>query len=326
MEVTRIAAPEDDAAPGAAPDRPYAVAIGNFDGVHRGHQAVIAAAREAARAEGLGLAALTFEPHPRSVFRPDDPPFRLSLEPLKRRRLAALGLDRLYIARFDAAFAALSPEAFAAFLTRRLGARVAVAGADFRFGSKRAGDGAALTALGARFGFSTILLAPAGGAEPFSSSAARAALREGRPEEAARILGDWHRVEGPVIRGDQRGRELGFPTANQSLEGVLAPKFGVYAAFAEVLDGPRRARYRAAVSIGLRPTFGENAPNCESHLLDFEGDLYGASLSVALAAYLRPEIAYAGPEPLIAQIRQDVAAARGALDAAEAAPPWTADR
>lgn len=330
MEEVWISAPsESDAARcaggGAGPDRGYALAIGNFDGVHRGHQAVIAVARAEAERAGLGLAALTFEPHPRTLFRPGDPPFRLTLAPLKRRRLAALGLDRLYVARFDAAFSALSPAEFARFLAVDLGARVAVAGEDFRFGQGRAGDGAALAQLGAAVGLTARMVAPVGGAAPFSSSAARDALREGRPEEAARILGDWHRIEGPVIQGDRRGRELGFPTANQSLEGVLAPRFGVYAAFAEVLDGPHLGRHPAAVSLGLKPTFGDNPPNCETFLLDFSGDLYGATLSVGLAAYLRPEVAYAGPEPLIAQMRLDVADARRALQTAEAPPPWLAE-
>ena len=319
MEVVRTSPGETPPELAAGPG--LAAAIGNFDGVHRGHQAVLARTREIAQARGLLFGAMTFEPHPRSVFRPDDPPFRLTAEPLKLRRLEALGLQRLIVARFDPRLSGLAPAGFADFLATELNCRAVVVGRDFRFGKGRAGDAATLADLGAERGFETTALDPVGaaaGEAVFSSSAVRRALREGRPEEAAAILGDWHRIEGPVERGDQRGRTLGFPTANQSLDGVLHPLFGVYATRAEVLDGPHRGVYDAVSSLGLRPTFNKTTPNFETFLLDFEGDLYGAGLSVGLVRFLRPEIAYEGVEPLIAQMRRDVEDARAALAAAPA--------
>ncbi|MEM9724517.1 MAG: bifunctional riboflavin kinase/FAD synthetase [Pseudomonadota bacterium] len=316
MEVLQIA-PGEEAAVG---DAELALAIGNFDGVHRGHAAVLAQAREIAAERGLRTAVLTFEPHPRSVFRPDDPPFRLCLQPLKLRRLAAQGVERAIIAPFDARLSSLSPEAFAAFLAG-LGAKAAVFGADFRFGKDRAGDAEALRRLGAAHGFETRAVSPVGAGEAkFSSSSVRRALREGRPDAAATVLGDWHCIEGPVEQGDQRGRDLGFPTANQSLDGILHPRFGVYATRAEVLDGPHRGLYDAVSSLGMRPTFSKTIPNFETHLLDFKGDLYGAMLSVRLIAFLRPEISYDGVDPLIEQMRRDVIDAKAALAAAGDTP------
>lgn len=303
---------------------PIALAIGNFDGVHRGHRAVIAEATARAGAAGIAAGALTFEPHPRSVFRPGDPPFRLGGPAQKLRRLQPLGLDRVYVAAFDSRLSALTPEAFCAWLAETLAVRVAVFGEDFRFGAGRAGDAAAFRALGARVGLEAATVAPVGGAAVFSSSAAREALRDGRPEAAAEILGDWHRIDGLVEQGDQRGRTLGFPTANQSLEGVLHPRFGVYATLATVLDGPYKGVWPAVSSLGLRPTFQKTVPNFETHLFDFEGDLYGTEMSVALVSFLRPEVAYEGVDPLIAQMRRDAEDARAALAAAAAAgPPWS---
>jgi riboflavin kinase/FMN adenylyltransferase len=221
----------------------------------------------------------------------------------------------LYELPFGAEMAALSPQEVAAeVLARGLGVRHVVVGADFRFGKGRAGDAAALKALGAAAGFAVTvapLVSDARG--DFSSTAIREALVAGRPEEAARILGHWHRIEGAVEHGDKRGRELGFPTANMSLAGLLPPRFGVYAVLVDVLTGPHRGRYRGAASIGERPTFGAKAANLEVHLFDFAGDLYGEVLSVALVAWLRPEIRFDGAEPLVAQMRRDAAEARAHL-------------
>ena len=309
------------------------VAIGNFDGVHRGHQALIRNAAEAAGPE-LTPAVLTFDPHPRAFFKKDEPPFQLTLEPLKLQRLAALGVEETIILPFDAALAGTSAEAFLdEIVFGALDARLVATGADFRFGKGRVGDSAMLAAAAEKRGARYVRVeqvgddGPAddadGAAAPYSSSAVRKALRAGEPERAAQILGDWHRIEGMVSKGDQRGRDLGFPTANLGLDGVLAPKFGVYATKATVMGGDHQGVYPAVSSLGVRPTFGENKPNFETFLLDFKGDLYGAPLSVALVTFLRPEIAYEGVEPLIAQMRQDVEDARAALARAEDAPrPW----
>lgn len=316
MRVTRgLAAAKAD-------DAPRAVAIGNFDGVHRGHKALIEATAGAA-GPGRRLTVLTFEPHPRAFFQKDQPPFRLTLEPLKLRRLAALGVEETVILPFDAEFAATSAEDFLSLvLFGALNAEVVATGADFRFGAGRAGDPAMLAEAAASQGARSVSVAPVGGAgDVYSSSAVRRALREGAPERAAQILGDWHRIEGAVEMGDQRGRELGFPTANQSIDGVLAPRFGIYASRAEVLDGPHRGVYDGVSSLGVRPTFAKTAPNFETYLFDFDGDLYGATLSVGLVRYLRPEIAFGGPEALVEQMRRDAAEARTALGEIDP-PPW----
>ena len=299
----------------ATKDRGAAVAMGNFDGVHLGHQSVLALAHAAAAELAAPFGVVTFEPHPRSFFAPGAAPFRLMTADARARRLAKLGVEILYELPFGAALAGLGPEVFAHdVLADGLGVRHVVVGADFRFGKGRAGDAATLTALGHAHGFG-VTIAPliCDGQGDYSSTAIRAALAEGRPGEAARVLGHWHRIEGRVQHGDKRGRELGFPTANLRLDGLNPPRFGVYAALVDVLDGPHRGRYPAAVSVGVRPTFGENAANLEAYLIDFDGDLYGAELSVALVAWLRPELKFDGVEPLAAQMRADVAEARNVL-------------
>lgn len=296
-------------------DRGAACALGNFDGVHRGHLAVIELARAEARRLGAPLGVVTFEPHPRSFFSPGAPPFRLMNAEARAHRLDRIGIDILHELVFDAGMAARSAESFAAdVLAGGLGVAHVVVGADFRFGRGREGDAAALSALGARLGFGVTvapLLAEAG--EEISSTAIRAALAEGRPQDAARMLGHRHRIDARVIAGDRRGRDLGFPTANLPLSGLHLPRFGVYAVEVEVLDGPHRGRHLGAASIGTRPTFGENLPNLEVYVFDFSGDLYGAELSVALVAFLRPELAFDGIEPLVAQMQEDCARAREIL-------------
>jgi riboflavin kinase/FMN adenylyltransferase len=300
----------------AASDRGAAVALGNFDGVHLGHQSVLALAHAAAAEIGAPFGVVTFEPHPRSFFAPDAPPFRLMNAEARARRMEKLGVERLYELPFGAALAGFAPENFArTVLADGLGVRHVVVGADFRFGKARAGDAAMLRALGAAHGFG-VTIAPlvSDSAGDYSSTAIRAALAEGRPAEAARILGHWHRIEGRVEHGEKRGRALGFPTANLRLDGLHLPRFGVYAVIVDVLDGPHRGRYKGAASIGVRPTFGgASAPNLEVYLLDFDGDLYGAELSVALVAFLRPEFRFDGIEPLVAQMRADVEETRAVL-------------
>jgi riboflavin kinase/FMN adenylyltransferase len=302
----------------AAADRGASVAMGNFDGVHLGHQSVLALAHAAAAELDTPFGVVTFEPHPRAFFAPSGPPFRLMTADARAHRLEKLGVELLYELPFDAALAGLSPETFARdVLSEGLGVRHVVVGADFRFGKGRAGDAATLEALGRALGFG-VTAAPlvADHHGDYSSTATRAALSEGRPEEAARILGHSHRIEGRVLHGDKRGRALGFPTANLAIDGLHPPRFGVYAVLVDVLDGPHRGRYRGVASVGVRPTFGESAPNLEVHLFDFDGDLYGADLSVALVAWLRPELKFESAEALVAQMHGDAAAARARLASA----------
>ena len=297
-------------------DRGAAVAMGNFDGVHLGHQSVLALAHAAAARLGAPFGVVTFEPHPRAFFAPKTPAFRLMAADARAHRLEKLGVERLYELAFDADLAGLAPEAFARDVLAGggLGVRHVVVGGDFRFGKGRTGDTAVLAELGRGLGFG-VTVAPlvCDDHGDFSSSAIRAALAEGRVDEATRILGHWHRIEGRVLHGDKRGRELGFPTANLALDGLHLPRFGVYAVVVDVLDGPQRGRYCGVASIGVRPTFGENRPNLEVHLFDFAGDLYGAELSVALVAFQRPELRFDGAEALVAQMAADASEARGRL-------------
>ncbi|MHA7851545.1 bifunctional riboflavin kinase/FAD synthetase [Roseovarius sp.] len=298
-------------------DRGASVAIGNFDGVHLGHQSVIDIAREHAAALGAPLGVLTFEPHPREYFAPDAPPFRLMSREARAHRLQKLGIEKLYELNFNAAMAALSPYEFARnVIARGLGLRHVVVGADFCFGKGRAGDARDLERFGREMGFGvTIAELLEGRTGQVSSTAIRAALSEGRPRDAAAMLGHWHRIDGPVVGGEQRGRELGYPTANMSIEGLHPPRFGVYAVLVEVRDGPHAGQYHGAASLGVRPMFNGEQPNLETFIFDFSGDLYGAELSVALVEYLRPEATFDSLEAFIAQMDADCARARDILGA-----------
>jgi len=307
----------------APEDRGAAAAIGNFDGVHLGHQAVIGiAAAEAARL-GVQTGVMTFEPHPRQFFAPDAPPFRLMNAAARAHRLAKLGVGVLYEVPFNAALAGLTAEDFArVVIAERLGLSHVVVGADFRFGKGRTGDAEGLRAFGQKFGFGVTVagmveigegLGDQIGEGEVSSTAIRRALTEGRPRDAATMLGHWHRIEGPVIRGDQRGRDLGYPTANMSIAGLHPPRFGVYAVKVDVLEGPFAGTYDGAASIGVRPMFGVNQPNCETFIFDFKGDLYGSELSVALVSYLRPELKFDSLDALITQMGADCDRARAIL-------------
>ena len=296
-------------------DRGAAAAIGNFDGVHLGHRAVIDLTRKAATAANAPLGIMTFEPHPRSYFAPDLAPFRLMNADAKASRMEKLGVEKMYEVPFNASLAALSPRAFAQeVIADRLGLAHVVVGADFCFGKGRAGTVDDLQAFGAEMGFGvTIAEIKNIGDTAISSTAIRTALTEGRPRDAADMLGHWHRIEGAVIRGDQRGRELGYPTANMSISGLHPPKFGVYAVKADVLDGPHQGSYLGAASIGVRPMFGENVPNCETFIFDFKGDLYGSQISIALVEFLRPELKFDRLDALISQMDTDCAQARDIL-------------
>ena len=296
-------------------DRGAAAAIGNFDGVHLGHQAVIDLTRKAAADAGTPLGIMTFEPHPRSYFSNDSNPFRLMNAEARAHRLEKLGVEKLYEVPFNDALASLSARDFAqTIIADQLGLKHVVVGADFCFGQGRKGNAKTLADMGAEMGFG-VTIAPmmqVGDAD-ISSTAIRQALSDGRPADAAKMLGHWHRLENIVIRGDQRGRDLGYPTANMSIDGLHPPKFGVYAVKIDVRDGPHAGSYNGAASIGVRPMFGENRPNCETFIFDFKGDLYGTTVSVALVAYLRPELQFVGLEPLITQMDADCVTAREIL-------------
>ena len=290
--------------------RGASAALGNFDGIHLGHQAVINLARTDA-----ALGVVTFEPHPREFFAPAAPPFRLMNAEARANRLAKLGVDLLYELPFDKNLASLTPESFARdVLAQGLGLSHVVVGSDFRFGKGRTGTAPDLQALGLQHGFRTTIasLVQIAG-QDISSTAIRAALTAGQPRDAAAMLGHWHRIEGAVIHGDKRGRELGYPTANMALDGLHLPKFGVYAVRVTVLTGPQQGGYLGAASLGVRPMFGENRPNLETYLLDFTGDLYGHHLSVALVDYLRPEMRFDGLPALLTQMEADCAQAREIL-------------
>lgn len=302
-----------DGATAAPVERGATVALGNFDGVHRGHQTVLAAAQAARPDAALGV--VTFAPHPRRFFQPTTPPFELMSPDAKAHRLEKLGVSRLYLLPFDGALAALTPVAFCErVLVDQLGVAHVTVGADFCFGARRAGNAATLRAEGARLGFG-VTVAPLlrNDVVEISSTAIRTALVEGRPDLAAAMLGHWHRIEAVVEHGEKRGRTLGYPTANLPIEGILVPRLGVYAVKVDVLDGAHPRSYEGVASLGVRPMFGDNRPNLEVHLFDFAGDLYGARLSVALVAWQRPELRFDGIPALVAQMAEDSLEARRRL-------------
>ncbi|MEX0969087.1 MAG: bifunctional riboflavin kinase/FAD synthetase [Paracoccaceae bacterium] len=293
--------------------RGASAALGNFDGVHIGHRAVIDRARHA----DMPLAVVSFEPHPRKFFAPDGPPFRLMSSSTKAHRLEKLGVDLLFDLPFNADLASLSAREFVRdVLADGLGLARVVVGADFRFGKGREGGATMLQALGEEFGIE-VDIAPLvqAEAEDVSSTAIRTALAAGRPRDAAKMLDHWHRINGIVIKGDERGRDLGFPTANMALVDLHLPRLGIYAVWVDVLSGPHKGAYRGAASIGTRPTFGENIPNLEVFIFDFDGDLYGAELSVALVDYIRPELKFDGIAALISQMQDDCTRIAALLDA-----------
>lgn len=297
--------------------RGASVAIGNFDGVHLGHQAVLKIAETAARANGNPFGVLTFEPHPREFFAPDAPPFRLMNAEAKSNRLAKIGVDHLYQLPFDRHLAGLEARAFAAeVICGGLGLSHVVVGTDFKFGKGRSGAAEDLRAFGAEMGFDvTISELVRKTEDEISSTAIRTALSQGRPRDAQAMLGHWHRIDGIVMHGEKRGRQLGYPTANLAIAGLHPPKFGVYATWVDVLTGPHAGTYMGATSVGVRPMFGENVANCETYLMDFSGDLYDAHISVALVDFLRPELQFETLDALVAQMGADCDEARRILSA-----------
>ncbi len=295
--------------------RGASAALGNFDGVHRGHQALIAEAARAGALIGAPTGVITFEPHPRRFFQSDAPPFRLTLATEKARILATHGVEHIHELAFDADLSAMPAETFVEqVLARGLGIRHLVIGEDFRFGKGRTGGASMLRNMGESQGFTvSIQHILKGQTGEFSSTAVRIHLEEGRCDAAAAQLGRWHTVSGPVIKGEQRGHDLGYPTANLAFDEQIIPRYGIYAARVEVHDGLHAGRYDGVASIGERPTFGVNAPNFEVHLFDFDGDLYGAELSAGLVSYLRGEERFEGAEALIDQMDRDSELARARL-------------
>ena len=302
------------------------VAIGNFDGVHRGHRALIAAAKAQADARGAPLAVLSFEPHPQEYFRalrqegpsPDGPEsFRLTPLRTKARLLAELGVDALFALTFDGEMARRSPQDFVQnVLINGLGISGGVVGHDFEFGQKRAGNLATLSVMGEKQGFTVTAFdtVTASGDDKISSTLIRQLLKQAKPEEAARLLGHAWAVEARVEHGDARGRQMGFPTANMHLGHCLAPAFGVYAVRVAILDGDKVvARHDGVANFGIRPMYQVQVPLLETHLFDFDGDLYGKYLSVELIRYIRPEAKFPSLDALIAQIAADAAKAREIL-------------
>ncbi len=282
------------------------VAIGNFDGVHRGHVAVV----QAALAAGRPAMAMTFEPHPRSVFRPDAPVQRLTDEAAKLKLLARQGLDGAVVMTFDRALAGVTAAAFLSdILVGRLSARGVVVGYDFHFGRGREGSPDFLRAEGPAHGLEVIVVPPFGNGAPISSSAIRSLLGAGEVEKAAVLLGHNWFVAGEVVAGDRRGRELGYPTANIVLAPDCPLAHGIYAVRAalegRIVDG--------VASFGRRPTFDDGAPRLEVFLFDFDADIYGRRLEVEFVARIRGEERFDGVAALVAQMDRDTAAARAAL-------------
>ncbi|MDZ5646233.1 bifunctional riboflavin kinase/FAD synthetase [Nitrospirillum sp. BR 11828] len=294
------------------------VALGNFDGVHLGHRAVIGQARALANDLGRPAAVMTFEPHPRSFFRPNDPPFRLTPLRIKTRLVAALGVDALVVLHFDAALSGMTAEEFVEkVLVQGLGVHHVVAGYDFLFGHNRGGDMDLLRALGGQHGFGVTEARPVanGAGEPYSSTAARRHLQEGRPQEATAILGHPFEIEGRVEHGDKRGRTIGFPTANIEIHDYLRPQFGVYAVRAGVDEGAATVWHDGVANLGRRPTVGGTVERLEAHLFDFDGDLYGRHVRVQVLDFIRPEMKFESFQALKDQIVSDADEARRRLAA-----------
>jgi riboflavin kinase/FMN adenylyltransferase len=288
------------------------ITIGVFDGVHRGHQEIIGHAVGRARSAGLNSVVVTFDPHPSEVVRPGSHPAMLTAPRRKAELVEALGVDALCVLPFTPAFSRLTPEEFVHdVLVEHLHAAAVVVGHNFRFGHRAAGDTALLTRLGHRFGF-TVEDSPllADGETTFSSTYVRACVDAGDVESAARALGREHRVEGVVVRGDRRGRELGFPTANLEMHPYTAvPADGIYAGW--LVRG--KERLAAAVSIGTNPTFSGRERRVEAYVLDFDGDLYGEHVGLDFVAHLRPTLPFDSVEALIVQMHADVDATRRLL-------------
>ena len=297
-----------------AGDRGASVAMGNFDGVHRGHQQVIALAAKAAGELGCPLGVITLDPHPRIYFRPEEPAFLLMKADQQARALEAMGVDILYVLPLDAELANMSDRQFAqSVLHDGLGARNVAIGFDNSFGKDRTGSPATMRAYGAEMGFGVSVAEAVedGAGEKFSSTGVREALRGGRPEVAAAILGRPFAIEGAVQRGRQLGRKLGFPTANVALGDYVIPRFGVYATRTRLPDG---RDIPGVANIGINPTIeGVRAPLLEVWLFDFDEDIYDQVIETDLIAFLRPELKFDGLEEMTVQVMKDAKQARDLL-------------
>ena len=295
---------------------PMVGVIGNFDGVHKGHQHLIATAKSLAIDLDVPLAVLTFSPHPRAFFRPQDPPFLLMDRTQKYQALARHG-DVIIEIAFDEALRQASPQAFIQEVLQPLQIVHLFAGADFAFGKARAGTMDSLTSLGAGFGMQAtgVPLALDGHQMVISSSRVRAALQAGQVGLARDMLGGDHVIAGMVIKGDQRGRVIGFPTANLSLSEQLHPAFGVYAIEARIGTCDTKSCYQGVANIGIRPTVNDRGVLAEAHLFDFHEDIYGQRIEIALKGYVRAEMKFEGLEALKAQIRKDSTSAKDMLAA-----------
>ncbi len=292
--------------------RGAAVALGNFDGVHLGHQAVIGQAARAARVLDCPLGVITFDPHPRRLFHPDEPSFRLMTLEQQARALEALGVDRFYVLNFDFEMASFSDREFAQFVLHEgLGVKHVAVGFDISFGKGRTGSPALMKAYGEAFGFGvSVAEAVGGGGEKFSSTGVREALRDGRPQDAAAILGRPFAIEGVVRRGQQLGRQLGFPTANVFMADYVTPRLGVYATRTRLPGG---RLLPGVANIGNNPTTGEVETRLEVWIFDFDEDLYGQVIETELHAFLRPEEKFGSIELMVEQIHRDEAQARAIL-------------
>jgi riboflavin kinase/FMN adenylyltransferase len=308
-----------DSTPAAAIPKGAVVAMGNFDGVHLGHRAVIAAALRMGRVHGRPALAVTFEPHPRSFFSPNSPQFRLSDEAAKLRLLAGTGLAGAVVMTFDKTRAETAAQDFIHHdLIERLGVGGIAVGYDFHFGKGRVGSPSLLVSEAPRLGIEVDVQPHVDVEErPVSSSAIRMALAEGQIEDATKMLGGPWFVSGEVIHGDKRGRDLGYPTANIRLDRDCGLKHGIYA----VRVGRDAARFDGVASFGRRPTFDNGSPLLEIFLFDFTGDLYGMTLDVAFIGFIREELKFDGAEQLVRQMDDDSARARAALAAAPGAFP-----
>ena len=298
------------------------VAWGNFDGFHKGHQAVVRRAGEIADEIGVPLAVMTTEPHPSQFFRPETPSFRLMSLRSKAQALEAFGADVVFVLAFDAALAGMPAADFVRdVLVGRLKARHVVTGYDQRFGKGRGGDAELLRRMGEEAGFGVTVVPPLEiGGQVYSSSRVREHLKNGDPARAALLMGHWWRIEGRVEQGDQRGRTIGFPTANVGWGDYLEPRLGVYAVRMHVEDGPHRGIHDGVANLGRRPTFGKTDISFEVHLFDFSGNLYGAHVGVDMIGFIRPERKFEGLDALKAQIAADADAARAVLASPAAAP------
>ena len=297
-----------------AGDRGAAVAMGSFDGVHRGHQRVIDLAAKAAVDLGAPLGVITFDPHPRVYFRPNEPAFRLMKPDQQARALEKLGVDMLYVLPLDAALAGMTDREFATeVLYQGLGARHVAVGFDNSFGKGRTGTPDTMRTYGRELGFDVSVAEPVGdgGGEKFSSTAVREALREGHPELAAEILGRPFAIEGPVQRGRQLGRKLGFPTANVDMADYVSPRFGVYATRTRLSDG---RVIDGVANIGVNPTVqGITRPLLEVWLFDFDEDIYDRIIETDLITFLRPEEKFESLEAMTEQVMADARRARELL-------------